>query len=233
VLEQKWIFLGEAVHVIGARIGETGLSPVLGVDGETAADFRGRAALLSSLRHGALTAEGQPGGSDGLAVEYESISDSWWSSITQIGRVFGWPGEPPFDVTVVDCKSSAIRWTKSSVPPLTAYFRNIRIQWADIDRLWPTAEVFRTGFAGRPSSQSLIKAEMKRRAESGELKPTIRAESRELAQWLKTRYPDLRRQRARSEIAFPPYTGSCRPDADSKWHEIIFAASILGHFFMP
>ena len=78
MLELKWIFHGEAVHVIGARIGDTtGLSPVLGVDGETAADFRGRAALLSSLRHGALTAEGQPGGSDGLAVEYESISDSW------------------------------------------------------------------------------------------------------------------------------------------------------------
>jgi hypothetical protein len=54
----------------------------------------------------------------------------------------------------------------------------------------PTGEVFyHTGFAGRPSGRNLVEAEMKRRAESGELEPSLVAEVKALAVWYAQTHP--------------------------------------------
>ena len=48
----------------------------------------------------------------------------------------------------------------------------------------------RSGFAGRPTSRPLMEAEMRARADRGELLPTLAAEARYLIEWLKNTHPE-------------------------------------------
>ena len=141
MIEIKCIFLSEAIDIIAGRIGPL---PPTTISYETSASIQGRAQLLGALRHGALLAEGQFGDDKrGIAPEYKPISDGWWASVTS---KCNFDDELPFNVTVIDWKTSRIRWTECSTiaiyavspkPPLIRYVRNIRIRLCDIDRLWP------------------------------------------------------------------------------------------------
>jgi hypothetical protein len=82
----------------------------------------------------------------------------------------------------------------------TPWGRYVQVNYEneEIDRIWPMQspapaaderEAFRTGFAGRPSGRWLVEAEMKRRAKSGELKLSLRAEAKALADWYALAYP--------------------------------------------
>lgn len=53
----------------------------------------------------------------------------------------------------------------------------------------PTEPIYSTGAAGRPTSMHLIKAEMHRRADHGELQPTLKAEFESLVEWLSKKHP--------------------------------------------
>jgi hypothetical protein len=199
----KWIYLAESVDVVATRIGD--VEPLNGFSHE----FRAQGLLISALRHGLMIGMGQFGDNDtGFSPEYQPIPDGWWAWIAIVGTVReGRWNQPPFDITVIDWPTSTIRWTKGSEPPVTTYIRNIRLEWADLDRLleekFPiedaagvrrkeplsSHEVFRTGFAGRPSGKHLIETEMQRRAESGELNRSCAAEADELAEWYKLTQP--------------------------------------------
>jgi hypothetical protein len=151
LIEIKCIFLSEAIDIIAGRIGPL---PPTRISYETSASIQGRAQLLGALRHGALLAVGQFGDDlRGVAPEYKPISDGWWASVTSKGN---FDDELPFNVTVIDWKTSRIRWTAYSArayregarygvtPPLRRYVQNIRIRLCDIDRLWPLPPVMST-----------------------------------------------------------------------------------------
>ena len=58
--------------------------------------------------------------------------------------------------------------------------------------------IYRSGAAGRPSSIYLIEPEMRRRAERGELQPTLAAECECLIKWLSEKHPQAHPAKAKT-----------------------------------
>jgi hypothetical protein len=123
---------------------------------------------------------------------------------------YRWMG--PVGRTVINRYSSVLR--RRINPDAMIEYRWIRVRAEELDRwirvrveefdallpLRPNLAIgrakkvhsddFHTGFAGRPSARCLIAVEMERRANSGELKPSARAEAKELAVWYAAKHPE-------------------------------------------
>ena len=69
------------------------------------------------------------------------------------------------------------------LPNITPFFTSAEAAAVDATAAGNERYAHHTGFAGRPTGKQLIGPEMERRARSGELKSSLRAEAKELADW--------------------------------------------------
>lgn len=83
---------------------------------------------------------------------------------------------------------SGPRWTK------------LMISREQVAEFWPLplAPVYRTGVPGRPNSRRWVEAEFEARCERNEVLGTLRAESDDLAEWLKGKHPQVATMRPKS-----------------------------------
>jgi hypothetical protein len=83
-------------------------------------------------------------------------------------------------------------------------WQRIMVSKSDVARLWPftladasqsgeTVRSVRSGAPGRPTPMHLVRAEHRRRRESGEVESSVTAEAEQLARWLQERHPDAPR----------------------------------------
>jgi hypothetical protein len=164
--------------------------------------------LLADLADGRLSSEGidaryQP-------PEYVSLSDAWWADVLILYQEPESRAAEPVGRTVVYPRLSIVRRRFDRDNALE--YRSVRVLVEEIDELYPVPnrdkivrrtvsmtasfgsggnerQAYRTGFAGRPSVKHLVAAEMERRAKSGELKESMRAEAKELAEWYARAHP--------------------------------------------
>lgn len=99
------------------------------------------------------------------------------------------------------------------------FIKKLRIERSDISRWWKRKQVFaevptqpvelsesgedvdtanspatyRTGTQGQPSSMHLMKSELLRRAESGQMRKSLKAEAEDLVEWLRETHPNAPR----------------------------------------
>jgi hypothetical protein len=196
-----WIFFKFALAKVERAIKDKyGRTYTYGL-GLPSAEEEAEGGILTALANGELVAEGIDAGRE--PPEYVRVPEAWWAG-ARISR-----GDPtndrwtgPVGRTVINRYSCVLR--RRINPDAMIEWRWIRVRTEELDalllRLYPNLAIgeakkvhtddLRTGFAGRPSARSLIAAEMERRANSGELKPSARAEAKELADWYAASYPE-------------------------------------------
>jgi hypothetical protein len=156
-------------------------------------------ALTAALRDGRLKAEGQFVSETASSPVYQPIPEGWWArwldeGMRAVDRATS-DAEEPIQITMVKWSFSTIRWRDA---PDSGWqgFREIRIEAAEFDRLWPSGGtigqnvILTTGLPGRPTSAHLIRPEFERRAAADETHPTLAAESRALEAWLQKTHPE-------------------------------------------
>jgi hypothetical protein len=164
--------------------------------------------LVADLAHGRLWAEGIEAGRE--PPEYARLSEAWWANARTIyytddrtPACYSWL----IGRTVVFCHRSLV-WRKID-RFTTVEYRSVRLLTDQLLKVSPELHLelrsrypepceppnederrtYRTGLAGRPSGRHLVKTEMERRASRGELKHSLRAEAKELADWYAASHP--------------------------------------------
>lgn len=206
---RKYCPLHEAVQLIADRLGAADRQNYADADaGAAIADARKQ--LLEALFEGAVRAEGvhvYP--TEEPPYEAPSIEYDIWYSIDQ-GVWLHERCEKEEDY-LYRLNTISIHWNEDYID----YYNNdgqwaeymntkIRLLFDDVDREFPAPQTtnppngplsgpettYRTGVAGRPTSKDLVKREMQRRAEKGDLSSSLAAEIRKLRDWLKRQHPD-------------------------------------------
>jgi hypothetical protein len=164
--------------------------------------------MLPLFADGTIWAEGIEAGRE--PPEYARIPDALW--VDARPDLSGMRVPPGIGRTHVDFTFSTLRRRTGRDEILE--IRSVRIPTDCLENLWSAPGIIermrrtypallqpqpdepgmdatshRTGFAGRPSGRHLVAAEMERRAKSGELKSSLRAEANELAKWYAATHP--------------------------------------------
>ena len=117
---------------------------------------------MSELNHERAIAEGLL---VGALPKYEPIPSGWFAHWVPEGTLLidrrSLPRDPP-EITIVSARGSAMRRIVNGWPVV---YRDVRVQAVAP----PAPTEYHTGDVGRPSGIPLIKREMRRRAETGEL----------------------------------------------------------------
>jgi hypothetical protein len=139
--------------------------------------------IMSELSHERAAAEGLRVGALPL---YEPIPSGWFEHWAPEGTLLidrrSVPRDPP-EITIVSARGSAMRRIVDGWPIV---YRAVRVRAVAP----PAPTEYHTGLAGRPSAVHIIKQEMRRRAETRELLPSLHQEAQLLALWYSEQHPD-------------------------------------------
>ena len=172
LLSTKFVLLAEAVDAAAAELG------ALYSDHPRAVAW-----VMSELNHERAIAEGVL---VGALPKYEPIPSGWFAQWVLEGTLLidrrSLPRDPQ-EITIVSARGSAMRRIVNGWPVV---YLDVRVQAVAP----PAPTEYHTGLVGRPSGINIVEQQMRRRAETGELLPSLHQEAQLLALWYRERHPD-------------------------------------------